>query len=103
MAFKVSAKQQKELDGLIGLAKKSAQELRTATEDFNESMSNIREFVEGLVSDWRETFADRSEKWQESDAAAEAESIIDEWERYADGLEPIEHDMPEIDETPGME
>jgi len=103
MAFKVTAKQQKELAVLIDLASKAAEELRTVTEDFNEAIGNVREFVEGMVSDWRDTVSERSEKWQESDAASEAEEFIDEWERYADALEPIEHDMPEISETPAMD
>ena len=50
-------------------------------QEYNESLSNARSFCEDIASEIQEYMDNKSEKWQESDAASAYESWKEEWEQ----------------------
>jgi chromosome segregation ATPase len=67
--------------------------IETALTAFNEKLTAAREWRDEIVSDIDSYVGDRSEKWQESDAA----SAYEEWKS---AYENLEMDDVEIDELP---
>lgn len=77
-------------------------EVAEAKDALNEAIKDGASFRDDIVSEMDEYVGDRSEKWQESDAAQEYESWKSEWEQCEleeiDIEEPTELDMPDFNE-----
>lgn len=74
------------------------EDVEIAVNDFNEKLSGARTFCEQLVSDMENYEGERSDKWQESDAASSFQDWKSEWENIQ--LDDFEVDFPEPLEAP---
>jgi DNA repair exonuclease SbcCD ATPase subunit len=72
--------------------------VETAVTDFNEKLGAARDFCEQIVSDMDNYESERSEKWQESDAASAFQDWKSEWESVE--LEDLDVEFPEALEVP---
>ncbi len=61
--------------------------LNMATSDFNAVVMEANEFRQAVVDSQQEYFDNRSEKWQESDAADEYQSWIDSWNQELEEID----------------
>lgn len=73
---------------------------------YNEKVSEIREKIGEIASNFRGEFDDKSESWQEGDRGQEVDSFIQEWES-ADATEVDEVEIDpislEIEDLPSTE
>jgi hypothetical protein len=105
MAFKLT---KEERDALFEARKKTnevweefvkgAEDLELARQRYLDSRQKTIDTVNDIASRMRGEFADKSEKWQESDAGQEAEEFINTWESFENGVD----DVDEI-EIPGSD
>lgn len=111
MAFKLSKADIKRRDEIAADMQNASADLKDAIEAFNEAMqaawkavedaqsayndklSVARDFIETFVDECRSEAADKSEKWQEGEAAERVESWLGELE--AIDLDDIELEAPE--------
>lgn len=80
MAFRLNKKQQQEVSSLSAELALKAEAIATAVAEYNDVLTRIRTLRDSLVEDWQAQIDEKSERWQESDAAASATSLKDEWE-----------------------
>lgn len=80
MAFKLTKADRAIIDPLILAYENAATALCDALSD--------------IVSDWEATFDERSEQWQESDAADAATEAMDSLRNIVDQIEDIELELP---------
>jgi hypothetical protein len=64
--------------------------LASAVEKYNELVEEVAEWVQGVASDRRDEFDNRSEGWQVGDNGQAADQWISEWE----GFEGEQVEMP---------
>ena len=76
-------------------------EVEKAANDFNEKLGAARTFCEEIVSEMDGYESERSDKWQESDAASSFQDWKSEWEGISiDDFEPDFPDAMEVPENP---
>lgn len=102
--MKLSKAQIKERDELSAALRENAEALDSAVDElnrkfreevkqkltplvaaYNETRSRVETFVEGLGSEFRSDFDEKSERWQESDAGLSVDSFIAEFENFECG------------------
>lgn len=67
--------------------------VESATETYNQALDNARTFCAEIVSLMEDYEGERSDKWQESDAASNFQDWKSEWENV--DLEDFEPEFPE--------
>jgi chromosome segregation ATPase len=91
---------QSELEADIALYNTAIEEakgnLEPAITKMNEALEAARQFRDSIVEQMDEYVSNRSDKWQEGDAASEYESWKQEWENLE--LEDFEFEFPEAQE-----
>ena len=80
MAFKLTKRQETDRQIHVDELRKAHTVLEKAIEDYNEKINDAKEFVEGVASDWRTEFDERSEGWQEGETGQVVEELISNWE-----------------------
>src|SRR5215831_17685386 len=116
MSYKLSSAQIAEWEGLISRAReahhdlyeaiKSANtlieqaidEMASEKEAFNTAISQLIEFAHNTAGDWRDSFNNKSESWQESDTGQSTDDFIRSWESF-DGAE-FEPNLPDTFDAP---
>ena len=100
MAFKLTKVQIKERDEMVAALREKAEVVtaaKTAWEeavnDYNGALADANTFVEGLASDFRSQFDDKSERWQEGERGEAASTFVEAWE----GVSLDEHDAADTD------
>jgi glutamate/tyrosine decarboxylase-like PLP-dependent enzyme len=109
MAFKLSKANQKQKEEFthqlrekfeafeeLQLKKAPVDELTHSLAEFLVVLSEVETFRDELATEFRDQFEEKSDKWQESDAASEAEEFISAWEE-ADFSEPDLGDLTELE------
>lgn len=82
--------------------------LEAAPEDLNEAirlynavLAKAQVFSSALAETFRESFDEKSERWQEGEAGQSADSFIQEWEEFkTDALDEVFIVQPELEEEP---
>lgn len=74
--------------------------LDNAVEDHTTSIGEAKSFIDDLANDREEEIADRSERWQESEAGENAQTLLDGLREFETSCEPFE---PETTEAPEIE
>jgi len=64
-------------------------------EAYNDVSSDLTSFLDEIASRLRDEYDEKSEKWQESDAAMEVDQLIENWESCS--IDLIE-DVDDVDE-----
>ena len=78
---------------------------------YNNTLKNVRDFVDATVNDMQEFHSKKAESWQESDEGGLYQEWIDSWEgvdlddlRRVDEIDPIEpmhgQDLEELSDSP---
>lgn len=73
-------------------------DVETAVTEYNEKLSAARDFCGEIVSEMDSYEGERSDKWQESDAASSFQEWKGEWENIE--LEDFEPEFPDAMEVP---
>ena len=87
------------LDVYNGAVADAYAELKAARDAYNDTLAEVRELCEGVGSDLRGAFDERSEKWQESDKGSECDAFVRAWEDFS----AEDFDIDEPDEVEGPE
>ena len=74
-----------------------ASALLAALAKYNRALSELRELVQRVETDWQAAWDQRSERWQQSDAGQSVSEAITAWHTLADDLEEIQLDLPNIE------
>lgn len=74
------------------------QEVDGAVEEYNEALSQARDFRDEVVSEMEDYAGDKSEKWTDSDAGTAFSDWKSEWEQVE--LEDVEVEYPDEIEVP---
>jgi CHASE3 domain sensor protein len=81
----------------------AAEAMQPAINAYEEAREAAAEWVEDIASQYNDLIADRSEKWQESEAGTLAAAWAEEWQNCQ--LEPLElrFPEPELDDITSIE
>jgi hypothetical protein len=63
---------------------------------YNEALAALRGLVRTIETDWQAAWDKRSERWQEGAAGQSIAETITAWDAFADELDDIQVDLPEI-------
>jgi len=74
-----------------------ASALLAAFAKYNHALSELRDLVQGVETNWQAAWDRRSERWQESAAGQSVFQAITAWDTLADDLEEIELNLPNIE------
>lgn len=118
MAFKLTAAERKMRAALVDKLTEGAEALREEIETFNAAqreafapvaeaaaaynaiLAEVEIFRESIAEPHRETWDDRSEKWQDGDAGGAAHDFVEAWENLS--IETVDLDQPEDLDEPDL-
>lgn len=95
--FRLSKADHAEIAAAAERLEEPASALLAALAKYNDALSELRELVRRVETDWQEAWDKRSERWQKSAAGQSASSAITAWTTLADDLEEIHLDLPNIE------
>lgn len=86
---------------LLKLLTDAEHDVNKAIRDYNKILLEAEAFVEGVAEEMRDSFDDKSERWQDSDKGQSAAAFVEEWEQFeASELREVAILMPELEEEP---
>ena len=94
--FKLSKADREKIKAAAKRAEEPAAALTAAVEAYNEVLAALRGLVRGIEVDWQAAWDKRSERWQEGARGQVVAETITAWSAFADELEDIQIDLPEI-------
>jgi hypothetical protein len=98
--FKLSKVDHKKIAAAAERIKEPAAAVMAAVAAYNEALGALRELVRTVETDWQAALDKRSERWQEGAAGRSIAETIAAWDAFADELDDIQVDLPEIEIPP---
>ena len=94
--FKLSKVDQEKIAAAANRIEEPATTVMAAVAAYNEALGALRELVRTVETDWQAAWDKRSERWQEGAAGQSIAETITAWDAFADELDDIQVDLPEI-------
>jgi len=95
--FRLSKADQEKIAAAAKRLERPTSALLAALAKYNHALSELRELVQRVETDWQAAWDKRSERWQESAAGQSVSEAITAWHTLADDLEEIQLDLPNIE------
>jgi len=94
--FKLSKADREKITAAGKRTEEPAAALTAAVEAYNEALGALRGLVRTIETGWQAAWDKRSERWQEGAAGQSIAETITAWDTFADELDDIQVDLPEI-------
>jgi hypothetical protein len=86
---------------LLSKLEAAPEDLNEAIRAYNVARLKAEVFVSGLAETFRDSYDEKSERWQEGDAGQAADSFISDWESFdTHAIPEVVILMPELEEKP---
>ena len=95
--FRLSKAERKKIMAAAARLEEPAAALLVALAAYNEVLGELRELVRGAETNWQTAWDKRSERWQESTTGQSITEMITAWGTFADDLEEIHVELPNIE------
>lgn len=102
MAFKLGKADQKQIAEFADQLATLRQGVMEAVTKYNEKQEEAREYIAGIGMTMAESYADKSERWQESDRGRATQSWIEEFENIDLQEIEIEEDDENVTTLEGL-
>ena len=94
--FKLSKADREKITAAAKRIEEPAAALTAAVAAYNEALGALRGLVRTIETGWQAAWDKRSERWQEGAAGQSIAETITAWDTFADELDDIQVDLPEI-------
>jgi hypothetical protein len=94
--FKLSKADREKIKVAAERTEEPAAAVTAAAEAYNEVLAALRGLVRGIEANWQAAWDKHSERWQEGATGQVVAETITAWSAFADELEDIQIDLPEI-------
>lgn len=97
MAFKLTKAERTAVVATLPAAVAARKGLEQAIETYNAAIADLRRQIETIAHAWQDTFDQRSERWQDSNAGIDARTAIEAWDELAEALEDVDLELPDLE------